>query len=86
MHNGISARQIDEIFDRLIDLLWIDTENTSEFLRGAMCAFSKILEFKRNQDRERQEFKEDLITAIMEEVDHKAMIREEKGGQTSFLS
>lgn len=81
-----SASEIEEMLERIIDLFWIDGEGTAEFLKGAMCALDKIIQYKRRERMDRDFFKQELREAMMVENDYKERAILEKGEQTSFLS
>lgn len=81
-----SARTIEQIMNDLLDMFALDAAVGTDFIRGALCALEKVIEFKRRQDLEWNFFKSEITDAATEEIDAKQRTRIEKGEQVSFLS
>lgn len=81
-----SARTIEQMMNDLLDMFALDAGVGTDFIRGALCALEKVIEYKRREKLEWDFFKSEITDAATEEIDAKQRTRIEKGEQTSFLS
>ena len=81
-----SARTIDQIMNDLLEMFALDAAVGTDFIRGALCALDKVIEYKRREKLQWDFFKSEITDAAVEEIDARQRTRIEKGEQTSFLS
>lgn len=70
----------------LLEMFAFDASIGTDFIKGALCALEKVIEYKRREKLQWDFFKSEITDAATEEIDARQRMRIEKGEQVSFLS